>query len=200
MSDLCDPMDCSPPGSSVHGILQARILEWVAIPFSKGSSQTQGLNSGLLHCRQTKDSLPTELQGSPIETYFCICSLCPPCFCQEYYLQRACHAPLSTRFSRREYWNGLLFPSPGRCPDQGSDPYLLHWQVDSLALSHQESPIVNEWNTFSILLKKYSEEGWEGGMREGTYVFLRLVHFLYGRNQRNIVKRISSNLKTKEIF
>ena len=35
---LCDPMDCSPPGSSVHGILQARILEWVAIPFSRGSS------------------------------------------------------------------------------------------------------------------------------------------------------------------
>ena len=32
---LCDPMDCSPPGSSVHGILQARILEWVAIPFSR---------------------------------------------------------------------------------------------------------------------------------------------------------------------
>ena len=36
---LCDPMDCRPPGSSVHGILQARILEWVAIPFSRGSSQ-----------------------------------------------------------------------------------------------------------------------------------------------------------------
>ena len=35
---LCDPMDCSPPGSSVHGILQARILEWVAISFSRGSS------------------------------------------------------------------------------------------------------------------------------------------------------------------
>ena len=35
---LCDPMDCSPPGSSVHGILQARILEWVAIPFSRVSS------------------------------------------------------------------------------------------------------------------------------------------------------------------
>ena len=35
---LCDPMDCSPPGFSVHGILQARILEWVAIPFSRGSS------------------------------------------------------------------------------------------------------------------------------------------------------------------
>ena len=35
---LYDPMDCSPPGSSVHGILQARILEWVAIPLSRGSS------------------------------------------------------------------------------------------------------------------------------------------------------------------
>ena len=36
---LCDPMGCSLPGSSVHGILQARILEWVVIPFSRGSSQ-----------------------------------------------------------------------------------------------------------------------------------------------------------------
>ena len=36
---ICDPMDCSPPGSSVHGMLQARIQEWVAIPFSRGSSQ-----------------------------------------------------------------------------------------------------------------------------------------------------------------
>ena len=36
---LCNPMDCSPPGSSVHGIFQARILEWVAISFSRGSSQ-----------------------------------------------------------------------------------------------------------------------------------------------------------------
>ena len=36
---LCDPVDCSPPGSSVHGILQAGILEWVAMPSSRGSSQ-----------------------------------------------------------------------------------------------------------------------------------------------------------------
>ena len=35
---LCDPMDCSPPGSSIHRIFQARILEWVAISFSRGSS------------------------------------------------------------------------------------------------------------------------------------------------------------------
>ena len=36
---LCDPTDCSPPGFSVHGILQPRILEWIAIPFSRGTSQ-----------------------------------------------------------------------------------------------------------------------------------------------------------------
>ena len=36
---LCDPVESSPPGSSVHGVLQARVLEWVAIPFSRRSFQ-----------------------------------------------------------------------------------------------------------------------------------------------------------------
>ena len=63
---LCNPMDNSLPGSSVHGILQAILLEWVAIPFSRGSSQpwigshsllqgifpTQGSNPGFLHYRR----------------------------------------------------------------------------------------------------------------------------------------------------
>ena len=40
-SAVCDPVDCSPPGPCVHGILQARILEWVAISSSRGSSQTR---------------------------------------------------------------------------------------------------------------------------------------------------------------
>ena len=38
-STFCNPVDCNPPGSSVHGIFQASILAWVSIPFSKGSSQ-----------------------------------------------------------------------------------------------------------------------------------------------------------------
>ena len=42
---LCDPMDCSAPGSSVHGILQARILEQVAMPSSRGSSQPRDQTS-----------------------------------------------------------------------------------------------------------------------------------------------------------
>ena len=41
---LCNPMDCSPPGSPVYGILQARILEWIAISFSKGSSRPRDQN------------------------------------------------------------------------------------------------------------------------------------------------------------
>ena len=58
---LCDPMDCSPPSSSVHGILQATILEWVAIPFSR--VLTWGSNRGLLPCRQILYHL--NHQGSP---------------------------------------------------------------------------------------------------------------------------------------
>ena len=58
---LCDPMDCNLPGSSVHGILQVRILEWVAIPFS-GDLPNPGIKPGspalqadffLPHCRET---------------------------------------------------------------------------------------------------------------------------------------------------
>ena len=45
---LCDPTDCSPPGFSVHGILQARILEWIAIPFSRVTSQPR--NQTLVSC------------------------------------------------------------------------------------------------------------------------------------------------------
>ena len=43
---ICDPMDCSPPGSSVHGILQARTLEWVAVSFSRRSSRPSDQTSG----------------------------------------------------------------------------------------------------------------------------------------------------------
>ena len=68
MSDSSDPMDCSLPGSSVHMILLARILECVAISFSRGSSQPRNLTqSPALQA----DSLPTELQGkTPISDYW----------------------------------------------------------------------------------------------------------------------------------
>ena len=63
---LCDPMDCSPPGSSIHEILQARILEWVAMPLSRGSFQPRDrtdVSLCLLH--QQPGSLPLAPPGKP---------------------------------------------------------------------------------------------------------------------------------------
>ena len=60
---LCNPMDCSLPGSTVHGIFQVRILEWVAISFSRGSSWPRDPNLALPHCRHTLYRLSH--QGSP---------------------------------------------------------------------------------------------------------------------------------------
>ena len=60
---LCDPVDSSPPGSSVHGISQAKILEWVAISCSRGIFLTHGLNSSLLLWQA--DSSQSELPGKP---------------------------------------------------------------------------------------------------------------------------------------
>ena len=62
LSDSLDPMDCSLPGSSVHGLLQARILEWVAIPFPRGSSQPRERTP--VSCT-AGDSLLSEAPGKP---------------------------------------------------------------------------------------------------------------------------------------
>ena len=66
---LCDPMDCSHPGSSVHGIFQARILEWLPIP-TPGDLPNPGIEprSPALQA----DSLPLSHQGSP---FFCSISI-----------------------------------------------------------------------------------------------------------------------------
>ena len=48
---LCNPRDSSPPGSSVHRVFQSRILEWVAISFSRESSLLRDPNQVFLHCR-----------------------------------------------------------------------------------------------------------------------------------------------------
>ena len=60
---LCDPMDYSPPGSSVHGILQARILEWVAMVH--GSGDLPGPGTEPVSPALQVDSLPLRHQGSP---------------------------------------------------------------------------------------------------------------------------------------
>ena len=68
---LCNPMDCSPPGSSVHGTLQARILKWVAIPFSRGSSQLK--DQAQVSCIAGKILYHLSHQGRPVCVCVCVC-------------------------------------------------------------------------------------------------------------------------------
>ena len=80
---LCDPIDGSPPGSSIHGILQARTMEWVAISFSN-AWKWKGKVKSLNHIR---------LFATPWTV--------------------AHQAPPFMGFSRQEYWSGVRLPSPG---------------------------------------------------------------------------------------
>ena len=68
---LCDPMDCSPPGSSVHGILQARILEWAAISSSRGSFQPRDRMCLLCLLHWQANSLPLSHLGIPTTQAVC---------------------------------------------------------------------------------------------------------------------------------
>ena len=66
---LCNLIDCSPPGSSAHGILQARLLEWVAMPSSRGIFLTQGSNPCLLYLLHWQAGfLPLVPPGKPRST------------------------------------------------------------------------------------------------------------------------------------
>ena len=79
---LRDPMDCSPPGSSVHGILQARIVEWVAIPFSRGSSQGSHLGiepgSPTLQVDSLLSEPPGKLRAPEVKLARSCLTLCNP--------------------------------------------------------------------------------------------------------------------------
>ena len=62
---LCDPMDYNPPGSSLHELSQARVLEWVAISFSKGSSNPWIVLASLVPSALAGGFLPLVLLGKP---------------------------------------------------------------------------------------------------------------------------------------
>ena len=112
-------MDYSLLGSSVHGIFQARVLEWVAISFSRGTSDP-GLKPQS-HALQA-DALPSEPQGKPNE----VKSLSRvQLFATPWTV--AYQAPLSMGFSRQEYWSGLPLPSPGDLPAPGIESRSPAW-------------------------------------------------------------------------
>ena len=74
---LCDPMDWSPPGSSVHGILQARILEWVVMFFSRGSSWLRDLTQMFLIAGNDGSNDHKPAFGLSSRDRFCLCVLPP---------------------------------------------------------------------------------------------------------------------------
>ena len=120
---LCDLMDCSLPGSSVHGILQAEILQWVAISFSRVSSQPRDCT--LVSCiagRSFTVWAPREAQRKEIWTHAvtrtnleaCMLS-CIRLFVTPWTVAR--QAALSMEFSRQKYWSRFPVPTPGDLPN-----------------------------------------------------------------------------------
>ena len=169
---LCNPMDCSLPGSHVHGTFPARFLAW-NLPFLlQGIFPTQGSNLGLPHCRKTPYRLSH--QGSPwcsiarsdlfIVTVVNISLIYRPVlkFFFQVSLRSVAHscltpwtialqAPLSMEFSGQEYWRGLPFTTPGDLPNPGIEPGSLALQADSLLLN-----FTVEWSPdwYIMLFKK----------------------------------------------
>ena len=108
-------MDYSPPSSSVHGILQAKILEWVAIPFSRGSSQPRD-----------------QTQSSALQADYCLShkgspnNVCPKSLSHVGLSATlwtvALQDPLFMDFSKQEYWSGFLCPPSGVLLNPGIEP------------------------------------------------------------------------------
>ena len=115
---LRDPMDWSLPGSSVHGIFQARVLEWVAIAFSNMLPRlviTFVPRSKHLLIYWLQSILKPKCSVSVVLSH----SVMSWVFAAQWTV--ACQAPLSMKFSRQEYWSRLAFPSPGYLPDPEID-------------------------------------------------------------------------------
>ena len=139
---LWDPMEYT---YTVHGILQARILEWVAFPFSRGIFPTQGLNPGFLHCRRILYQLRHDRSQIICVLFLVVVQFLSHVRLFEtpwvaahqaslsFIISRSllklmsiaipwtvsCQAPLSMGFYRQEYWSGLAFPSPGDLTNPG---------------------------------------------------------------------------------
>ena len=114
---LCDPVDCSLQGSSVHGIFQARVLEWVAISFSRGSSRPRD---------RTCVAHTSCIEFSSVHSLSRVRVFATP-------WTVACQAPPSMGFPRQKCWSGLPFHSPGDLPNPGIEPGSRVLQADALS-------------------------------------------------------------------
>ena len=132
---------------TVHGIVQARILEWVAFPFSRGIFPIQGSNPGLQHCRQTLYQLSHK--GSPRMMEWVACpfsrgSSHPGIKPRSPALQ-ADSLPVEPQGKPKNTGVGSLSLLQGIFPTQGSNPGLPHCGQILYQLSHKGSPRILEW-------------------------------------------------------
>ena len=165
---LCDPIDSSPPGSPIPGILQARILEWVAIAFSnawKWKVKVKSLSCVWFlatPCTAAYQAPPS--MGFSMQEYWSGVGVTGPIFNSQSLSLPTCvkvkvkslsrvwlsaglwtvahQAPLSMGFSRQEYWSGLPFPSPGDLPHPGIEPRSPTLQADALTSAPPGKPCI----------------------------------------------------------
>ena len=130
-------MDCSLPFFSAHGILQARILEWVAIigSFSRGIFLTQGWNLGspALWTDSLLSEIPLLTVKVKVKSLSHVQLFATP-------WTVAYQASLSMGFSKQEYWSGLPFPSPGDLPNPGIKSGSPALEADALTSEPQGGP------------------------------------------------------------
>ena len=143
---LCDPMGWSLSSSSVHRILQARILEWVALSSFRGSSWPRKICTA---CSAEADSLLLSHQGSPdiypaaaaAKSHQCVWLCATP-------WTAAYQAPPSMGFSRQEYWSGSPLIYPEQTVIQ-KDPFTQMFTVALLTIARTwmqpKCPSTDEW-------------------------------------------------------
>ena len=128
---LCDAMDCNPPGSSVHGILQARILDWVAMLSSRSSSGPRDQTRvSFVSCTGRRVLYPSCHLGRHV-----LCAVLSHLVVSDplrpHGLQPA-RLLCPWGFSRQEYWSGSPCPPSRDLPNPGIEPRSPALQADSL--------------------------------------------------------------------
>ena len=153
MSTLCNPVDCSPPGSSIHGIFQARVLEWIAISFFRGSSWPRdwtqvSLIAGRCFTIWAIREGPWEIQFILYFNVIVYMRGCLNCFSHVQLFVTlwnvAHYDPLSMGILQAIILAWIAMPSfQGLFLTQGLNPCLLcllHWQAGSLPLVPHRKP------------------------------------------------------------
>ena len=171
--NLCDPMDCSPPGSSVHGICQARILKWISIPFAKESSQRRDWSR--VSCIAGWFLLLNEPH-----TRVCVCVCVCVCIYTDIYIYTSFPGGSEGKESARSAGDLDSIPGSGRQPGEGKGNPLgtLAWKIpwtekpgslQSIGLQR----VRQGWVTsLSLSILRFASQNWflnVSNMLENTY-------------------------------